>query len=177
MTKIAVFVGSLSEASINKQLARQITERAPQGTEFILADLNLPLFNYELESDLPQKVKDLKELVESSDGVLFITPEYNRGYTAIIKNAIDWASRPYGANSFKDKPVAITGASISSLGTSQAQQQLRNVAIKLETKLMTYPELYVDASRFFTEDGKVSDGAEGLLQGFIDALVAHVDAS
>ena len=174
MTKIAVLVGSLSQASINKKLAEQIAERAPEGVELVMADMDLPLFNYELEADLPEKVRQLKSLVESADGVLFITPEYNRGYTAIIKNAIDWASRPYGTNSFHGKPAAITGASSSSLGTAQAQQQLRNVVIKLETTLMTYPEMYIDASRVFTEEGALTEGAEDIIQGFIDAVVAHV---
>ena len=174
MTKIAVLVGSLSQASINKKLANELASLAPEGVEFVMADMNLPLFDYELEGEYPAKAQELKDLVASSDGVLLVTPEYNRGFTAVIKNAVDWVSRPYGTNAFHNKPLAITGASSSSLGTSQAQQQLRNVALKLEVALMSHPELYVDASRVFGEDGEVVEGAKGMLQGFVDGLVAHV---
>lgn len=174
MTKIAVLVGSLSEASINKNLANRLAALAPEGVEFAFADLDLPLFNYELEGDFPAKAQELKDLVESADGVLFVTPEYNRSFSGVLKNAIDWASRPWGSNSFDGKPAGIIGASPSPLGTTQAQQQLRNVAVYLGTKLLGQPELYVDATRAFNEDGSIAEGAQGLFQGYVDTLVAHV---
>ena len=174
MTKIAVLVGSLSKASINQKLAKNLAALAPEGVAFEFANLNLPLFDYELEGEFPADAQALKTLIESADGVLFVTPEYNRGYSGILKNAIDWASRPWGTNSFDGKPAGIIGASVSPLGTTQAQQQLRNVALFLNTKLLGQPELYVDASRAFNEDGTTAEGAQDMFQGYVDALVAHV---
>lgn len=175
MTKIAVLVGSLSEASINKKLARGVEALLPEGVEFQYADLNLPLFDYEKEADFPADATALKELVESADGVLFVTPEYNRSFPGVLKNAIDWASRPWGKNSFDGKPAAIIGASIGALGTSQAQQQLRNVAVYLNTKLLGQPEVYFDAGRGFTEDGELVEEIKPSVQGFVDAFVAHIE--
>lgn len=174
MTKIAVLVGSLSEASINKKLAKNLAELAPEGVEFVFADLHLPLFDYELESAFPTEAQNLKTLIESADGVLFVTPEYNRSFSGVLKNAIDWASRPWGTNSFDGKPAGIIGASVSPLGATQAQQQLRNVAIYLNTKLLGQPELYVDAARAFNEDGSFTDDAKDMFQGYVDTLIAHV---
>ena len=177
MTKIAVLVGSLSQASINKKLARNLEELAPEGTEFMYADLHLPLFDYELEPDFPKEAQALKDVIEQADGVLFVTPEYNRGYTGVLKNAIDWASRPNGTNSFKGKPVGIVGASGGSLGTTQAQQALRNVAVYLDTKLMGQPELYIDGPRTFDETGKVVEASKGVLTKYMAALVDHIESS
>lgn len=174
MTKIAVLVGSLSEASINKNLANKLAALLPEGVTFEFANLHLPLFNYELEGDFPAEAQELKTLVESADGVLFVTPEYNRSFSGVLKNAIDWASRPWGSNSFAGKPAGIIGASISPLGTTQAQQQLRNVAIYLGTQLLGQPEMYVDASRAFNEDGSLADGAQELFQRYVDTFVTHV---
>lgn len=174
MTKIAVLVGSLSEGSINKKLAKGVEALLPEGVEFVYADIDLPLFNYELESDFPKKPQALKDLIEGADGVLFVTPEYNRSFSGVLKNAIDWASRPYGTNSFSGKPAAIIGASASPLGTTQAQFALRNVAVHLNTKLIGQPEVYFDGTKGFNEDGTLSDGAIGAVKPFVSAFVAHV---
>lgn len=175
--KIAVLVGSLSEASINKKLAHSVENLLPEGVEFEYANLDLPLFNYELESEFPSDAKALKDLVESADGVLFVTPEYNRSFSGVLKNAIDWASRPWGENSFDGKPAAIIGASIGATGATQAQSQLRSVAVYLNTKLLGQPEVYFDAGRGFDESGQATDDAKQALQGFADAFVAHVEAA
>lgn len=175
MTKIAVLVGSLSAASINKKLAQNLESLLPEGVEFEYANLNLPLFDYEKEAEFPADAKALKSLVESADGVLFVTPEYNRSFSGVLKNAIDWASRPWGTNSFDGKPASIIGASPSPLGATQAQQQLRNVALFLNTKLLAQPELYVNASATFNEDGSIAEDSVEFLQGYVDALVAHVN--
>lgn len=174
MTKIAVLVGSLSEGSVNKKLAKGIEGLLPEGVEFVYGDINLPLFDYELEADFPSKPQALKDLIEGADGVLFVTPEYNRSFSGVLKNAIDWASRPYGANSFNNKPAAIIGASASPLGTTQAQAALRNTAIHLNTKLIGQPEVYFDAGRGLGEDGALTDDAKGTIQPFVDAFVEHV---
>ncbi|MFZ2126262.1 MAG: NAD(P)H-dependent oxidoreductase [Candidatus Microsaccharimonas sp.] len=173
MTKIAVLVGSLRADSINQRLAKEVEALLPEGTTFAYADLNLPLYNQDLEADYPAEAKALKELVESADGVLFVTPEHNRSFPAALKNAIDWASRPWGTNSFDGKPAAIIGAS-NSLATTQAQQQLRNVALYLNTHLLGQPEMYIDVLRVHDEEGKLTPEATELYQKFIAAFTAHI---
>jgi len=149
MTKIAVLIGSLREASVNKKLAKTLESLAPNGTVFSYADLNLPLYNQELEADFPSSVQNLKDLIETADGVLIISPEYNRSFSGVLKNAIDWASRPWGNNSFKGKPAGIIGVSPGQTGTAQAQAHLRNVMQSLDTNLLALPELYISTGRVF----------------------------
>ena len=175
MTKIAVLVGSLSDASINRKLAKNLEELAPEGVEFVYTDLDLPLFDYELEVEFPKKAQELKDVIEQSDGVLLLTPEYNRSFSGVLKNAIDWASRPYGKNAFSGKVAAIAGASMGALGTTQAQSQLRSVMVYLNTKLVGQPELYVDASKDFDEQGKATDKARESFKTFIDNFVAKIE--
>jgi len=177
MTKIAVLVGSLRNGSINKMLAKNLESLAPSGTEFIYLDINLPLFNQELEANLPNEVKNLKNTIESADGVLIVTPEYNRGFPGVLKNAIDWASRPWGYNSFKGKPVCITGLSEGPTGTAQAQAQLRNIMIYLDTKLMGQPELYANFSHIFDENNNIIDSTKDHLISYINAVVTHIESN
>ncbi|MFT8704671.1 NADPH-dependent FMN reductase [Bifidobacterium aquikefiricola] len=175
MTRIAVLVGSLREDSFNKQLAKAIETLAPGDATFETADLNLPLFSQDLEADFPAKAKELKDLIERSDGVLFVTPEYNRSFSGVLKNGIDWASRPWGQNSFNGKPVAIVGASLGALGTTQAQAALRNVLVYLNTEIMGQPEVYFNATTGLNQDGSVADDAKGFLTDFANAFVAFVE--
>ncbi|MFT8639651.1 NADPH-dependent FMN reductase [Bifidobacterium sp.] len=175
MTSIAVLVGSLRRDSFNKSLADNIEKLAPAGVTFETADLNLPLFNQDLEADFPADAKALKDLIERSDGVLFVTPEYNRSFSGVLKNGIDWASRPWGQNSFNGKPAAIVGASLGALGTTQAQAALRNVLIYLNTEIMGQPEVYFNATTGLKEDGSVADDAKGFLTDFVNAFVAFID--
>lgn len=175
MTKIAVFVGSLRSESINKSLAENIERLSPEGVEFDYIDMNLPLYNQDLDGDLPSSVAEMKQKVEAADGVLFVTPEYNRSFSGVIKNAIDWASRPWGESSFSGKPAAIVGASMGALGTTQAQQALRNVALFLDMRLMGQPELYFNAVTGLDENGKVVEGSEDFLRRFAEAFAKHVE--
>jgi chromate reductase len=175
MTKIIVIIGSLRTYSINKILAKNLESLAPMGTEFVYANINLPLFNQDLESNFPAEVINFKNQIESSDGVLIVTPEYNRSFPGVLKNAIDWASRPFGRNSFQGKPTGIIGASQSQTGTAQAQAQLRNVMIYLNTKLLCQPELYISTSQTFDENGQVLDTSKEFLQKYIDALITHIN--
>lgn len=158
MTKIAVFVGSLRKESFNKKLAKALEREAPEGVEFDYVDLNLPLFNQDLEAQYPAEAQKVKDAVEAADGVLFLTPEYNRSVPAALKNAIDWASRPWGTNSFAGKPAGVVGASISPLGTAVAQSDLHHVLLYLDMKVLGQPELYVaNAHDVFGEEGNVSE--------------------
>jgi chromate reductase len=175
--KIAVLIGSLQAESINRVLAKNLKALAPEDVEFIYLDIDLPPFNQGLEDKLPVKVSALKTAIETADGVLVVTPEYNRSIPGVLKNAIDWASRPYGSNSFNEKPTGIIGASFGSTGTAQAQAQLRNVFIYLNTKLMGQPELYISAERTFDEAGSVKEDSKEFLQDYIDAFIKHVEAS
>lgn len=177
MTKIAVFVGSLQEGSLNKKLASNLEKMAPAGMEFEYVDIgSLPLYNQDLEGNFPAEAKKAKEQVEAADGVLFVTPEYNRSIPGVLKNAIDWASRPWGSNSFDRKPVGIVGATIGPVGTAVAQSDLRHIAGYLNTKLMGQPELYLPtATDKFDADGNIADGSRDLLQTYIDAFAQWVE--
>ncbi|MDF7641323.1 NAD(P)H-dependent oxidoreductase [Bifidobacterium sp. ESL0784] len=177
MTKIAVFVGSLRKDSFNKSLAKNIERLSPEGVEFDYIDMDLPLYNQDLDGDMPAKVVTMKQQIEAADGVLFVTPEYNRSFTGVIKNAIDWGSRPWGQSSFTGKPAAIVGASMGALGATQAQQALRNVALFLDMKLMGQPELYFNAATGLDENGQVVEASEDFLRGFAEAFAKHVEAN
>lgn len=158
MTTIAVFVGSLQENSHNKKLAKTLETLAPEGMKFNYIDLNLPLFNQDLEADYPKQAQAVKTAVESADGVLFVTPEYNRSVPGVLKNAIDWASRPYGANSFAGKPAGVVGASIGPVGSAVAQSDIRHTAAFLDMKMLGQPEVYVaNATDLFNEEGTLID--------------------
>ena len=125
---VGYFVGSLSKASINRKLARALMQLAPQQlqmTEISFADL--PLYNYDYDRDYPPAGKALKAAIAAVDAVLFVTPEYNRSIPGGLKNAIDWASRPDGQNSFTRKPSAVIGTSPGKIGTAVGQQHLRSI--------------------------------------------------
>ena len=173
MTRIVVIVGSLRAASINKKYAQQLEALVPEGVVFDYANLNMPLFNEELEAHFPTEAQALKDQLADADGVLFVTPEYNRSFPGVLKNAIDWASRPWGTNSFDGKPVAIVGVS-GSLATTQAQQQLRNVLVYLNTKLLGQPEMYINKTTTFTESGELTDDAKAFANSFLSVFLKHV---
>lgn len=171
MTKIAVFVGSLREDSLNKKLAKNLESLAPKGVEFDYIDLNLPLFNQDMETNYPPEAQKMKDQIESADGVLFVTPEYNRSVPGVLKNAIDWASRPWGTNSFAHKPTGIVGASISQIGTAVAQSHLRGICGFLNVKFMSQPEMYVaNATDKFDENGALVGETRDFAEKYIAML-------
>lgn len=172
--KIALIVGSLSQGSLNKKLAQALAEAMPDEVTITFPSIRMPLFDYETEGDFPAEATAFKREIEAADGLVFVTPEYNRSFPGVLKNAIDWASRPHGENSFTGKPAAIIGASVSPLGTTQSQQQLRNVALYLGTKLMGQPEVYSFFSRDFEEDGTPTAHMAEKLEEFANAFLAHV---
>jgi len=144
MHRISVIVGSLRKDSINLKLAKALGKLSPGKFDFKIVELNdVPMYNEDLWENPPEAVLKLKKDVELSDAVLFVTPEYNRSFSPVIKNAIDWGTRPYGQNSWKDKPAAIAGASPGAIGTAAAQVQLRAILPVLAMPVMSQPELYL----------------------------------
>jgi chromate reductase len=157
--KVGYFVGSLSSTSINRTLSKALIRLAPPELEFSEIPIgNLPLYSPDFDSDYPPEPRALKEAIASSDAVLFVTPEYNRSIPGALKNAIDWASRPWGQNSFNHMPAAVIGASPGQIGTALAQQSLRGVLSFCNARQMTAPEAYLTfRPEVFGEDGEVSD--------------------
>jgi chromate reductase len=157
--KVGYIVGSLATASINRKLAKALIRLAPPDLEFVEIPIkDLPLYSYDYDADFPAEGRALKDALASVDAVLFVTPEYNRSIPGGLKNAIDWASRPYGQNSFAEKPSAVIGASPGKLGTALAQQSLRPVLGYCNSPQMTTPEAYMNlAPGVVTDDGEVTD--------------------
>jgi chromate reductase len=168
--KVGYFVGSLATASINRLLARALVRLAPpelQLSEIPIKDL--PLYSYDFDANFPPPAKALKEAIAAADAVLFVTPEYNRSIPGGLKNAIDWASRPYGKNSFTRKPSAVIGTSPGAIGTAIAQQQLRSVLGFCNSPQMNAPEAYIQFPKgLILEDGKVTvESTENFLRNYM----------
>jgi chromate reductase, NAD(P)H dehydrogenase (quinone) len=155
---VGYFVGSLAKASINRKLAVALTRLAP--AELHLREIpigNLPLYSYDYDLDYPPAGKALKDALGSVDAVLFVTPEYNRSIPGALKNAIDWASRPWGTNSFVRKPSAIIGTSTGKIGTAVGQQHLRSILAFCNSPLMNAIEAYIQFTPgLITDDGQVT---------------------
>ena len=157
--KILGFAGSLRAGSYNKALLRAATELLPDNTTLEIFDLDgIPPFNQDLEMDMPAKVKEFKSKIREADAILIATPEYNYSIPGVLKNAIDFASRPYGDNPFNDKPVAIMSASIGMLGGARAQYHLRQTFIFLNMYPTNGPEVIVNfAQNKFDSNGRLTD--------------------
>jgi len=157
--RVGYFVGSLAKGSINRKLARALVRLAPQElamTEIPFADL--PLYSYDYDNDFPPAARTFKEAVANAEALLFVTPEYNRSIPGGLKNAIDWASRPYGQNSFTRKPSTVIGTSPGKIGTAIAQQNLRSVLGFCNSPQMNAPEAYIQFTPgLITDDGEVTD--------------------
>lgn len=158
MTKIAVLVGSLQEKSFNKMLARNLEKVKPEGMEFQHIDLNLPLYNQDLEAAYPVEVQKQKDIIMKADGVLVVTPEYNRSLPGVLKNAMDWISRPYGQNAFAGKPAGVVGAGLHHVSNAIAQADFRHIAAFLDMQVMNHPEVHINsAAERFDAAGTMSD--------------------
>ncbi|SAI59578.1 chromate reductase [Bordetella ansorpii] len=175
-TKIAVLVGSLRSGSINLRLARAMEKLAPEDVSVEFADLNLPLFNQDLENDLPAAVAKLKTLISQSQGVLFVTPEHNRSIPAALKNAVDWGTRPWGQNVWMGKAGGIVGTSPSAAGSAMAQQHLRNVLAAEGVNVLTTPEVFLQMKEGLIDDQFqiTNEDTRKFLQGWMDRYVAWV---
>ena len=156
---ILAFAGSLRKMSYNRALLRAAFESAPEDLKMEIFELDgIPSYNQDIESPLPEKVKEFKEKIKKADAILIVTPEYNYSMPGVLKNAIDWGSRPYGDNSFEDKPVAIMSASTGMLGGARAQYHLRQSLVFLNMHPVNRPEVFVTlAAQKFDANGKLSD--------------------
>ena len=175
--RVGYFVGSLSSTSINRILARALIGLAPDDLEFTELPIgNLPLYSPDFDSDYPPEAQALKAAIAASDAVLFVTPEYNRSIPGALKNAIDWASRPWGQNSFDHMPAAVIGASIGQIGTAVAQQSLRAVLSFCNARQMTSPEVYIHFTpEVFTDDGEVTnESTKEFLRNYLAEYHDHV---
>ncbi|QIG39005.1 NAD(P)H-dependent oxidoreductase [Microbacterium sp. 4R-513] len=175
--RVGYFVGSLSSTSINRKLSKALIKLAPDDLEFTeIAIGDLPLYSPDFDQDYPAEARALKDAIRESDAVLFVTPEYNRSIPGALKNAIDWASRPYGHNSFDHIPAAVIGASVGSLGTALAQQSLRAVLSFCNARQMTAPEAYVQFNADdYDDDGTVrNESTQDFLRGFMAEFREHI---
>ena len=166
--------GSLRKQSFNRSLLRAAQELTPEGARIDIAELDgLPGFNQDDEANPPAKVTELKQRIRSADAVLFVTPEYNYSVPGVLKNAIDWASRPYGDSAWKGKPVAVMGASVGTIGTARAQYHLRQMFVFLNMYAVNQPEVMVsNAHKYFDEAGKLTDEtAKKLIRQLLGELV------
>ncbi len=170
--QVGYFVGSLSSTSINRVLSRALIRLAPNDLEFTEIPIgNLPLYSPDYDADFPAEATALKDAVAQADAILFVTPEYNRSIPGALKNAIDWASRPWGRNSFDHIPAAVIGASVGQIGTAMGQQSLRGVLSFCNARQMTSPEAYIQYSpEVFLDDGEVTDGST---REFLSAYMAE----
>jgi chromate reductase len=153
------FAGSLRKNSFNKSVLRGAVELCPENAKIEVFDLEgIPPFNQDLENQPPEKVRNFKEKIRAADAILIATPEYNYSIPGVLKNAIDWASRPYQDNAFEDKPVAVMSASTGMLGGSRAQYHLRQAFVFLSMYPINYPEVIVSfAPEKIDKNGRLTD--------------------
>ena len=174
--KIAILVGSLRKDSFNRKVAQSLCALAGERLNCDIVDIgNLPLYNQESDDDPPPEYVAFRDEVSRADGVLFVTPEYNRGMPGVLKNAIDVGSRPYGKSVFNQKPAAIVSASPGSLGGALANHQVRQSCVFLNMPVMQHPEAYLGRVNddSFDEDGCLKDGplkdlVKNLAEAFAD---------
>lgn len=174
--KIAVVVGSLRKDSINRKLATAIVKLAP--TEFSFEQIeigDLPLYNQDDDANPADSVKRLKSKILAAQGLLFLTPEYNRSIPGVLKNALDHASRPYGQSVWAGKPAGILGASVGANGTAMAQQHLRNILAYLDVPTLGQPEAFIHVKEgFFDGAGNIGPESEPFLQRWVNQYVAWI---
>jgi len=174
--QIAVVVGSLRRDSFNRKLANAIVKLAPPEFSFKQVQIgDLPLYNQDDDANQAESVKRLKAEIAAAQGVLFVTAEYNRSIPGVLKNAIDHASRPYGQSAWAGKPAGVLGVSIGAIGTSMAQQHLRNVLAYLDVPTLGQPEAFIHAKDgLFDNAGNIGADSRQFLQVWMDRYVAWV---
>ncbi|MFL6717174.1 MAG: NADPH-dependent FMN reductase [Burkholderiaceae bacterium] len=175
--EIAVVVGSLRKDSINRRLANALATLAPPEFAFTQVEIgDLPLYNQDDDASQAESVQRLKTQIQAAQGVLFVTPEYNRSVPGVLKNAIDHASRPYGKSAWAGKPGGVIGISIGAIGTATAQQHLRNILAYLDVPTLGQPEAFIQLKDGLFDDagGFANPDTKKFLQGWMDRYVAWV---
>jgi chromate reductase len=175
---VGYIVGSLSSTSINRILAKALIHLAPNDLTFIEIPIrDLPLYSQDYDANYPPEGRALKEAIAAVDAILFVSPEFNRSIPGALKNAIDWASRPWGQNSFDHLPAAVIGASPGAIGTAVGQQSLRAVLSFVNARQMTAPEAYITFKpEIYGADGSVSDESTAqFLRAFIREFRDHIE--
>jgi chromate reductase len=174
--KIAVLVGSLRRESFNRRLAHAMAVLAPP--DFVLEQVqinDLPLYNQDDDAHQATSVLRVKAEIQKAQGLLFITPEYNRSIPGVLKNAIDNASRPYGQSAWAGKPAGVLGVSVGAIGTALAQQHLRNILAYLDVPTLGQPEAFMQAKDdLFASDGTIGEASKKFLQDWMDHYVAWI---
>lgn len=176
--KVGYIIGSLSKDSINRILSQCLIAVAPDDLELTEIPIgDLPLYNRDLDEDYPPAATALKEAIAASEAILFITPEYNRSIPGALKNAIDWASRPWGQNSFDHLPAGVIGASVGAIGTAVGQQSLRACLSFCNARQMTAPEAYIHFDpEVYLASGEVTDeSSKEFLRTYMQEFRDHVE--
>ncbi len=176
--QVGYFIGSLSSTSINRELSKALIRLAPKELQFTEIRIrDLPLYSPDYDADFPAEAIALKAAIGASDAILFVTPEYNRSIPGGLKNALDWASRPAGQNSFAQIPAAVIGASAGQIGTAMAQQSLRGVLSFCNARQMTAPEAYIRYSpEIFPGDGEVTDAStRSFLARYMEEFLIYIE--
>lgn len=175
--KIAVIVGSLRKESFNRKMANNLIKLAPEDLKLELVEISqLPMYNQDLDENPPKEWVEFKKQIQSFDGVIFVTPEYNRSIPGVLKNALDLASRPYGKSAWDKKPAAVMSVSPGATGGFGANQHLRQCLVFLNMPAMQQPEAYIgNASKMFGESGEISESSTKefvtkFLQGYSEFL-------
>ncbi|MEX0728377.1 MAG: NAD(P)H-dependent oxidoreductase [Planctomycetaceae bacterium] len=175
-SRIAVVVGSLRKESFNQKLANGLIKLAPPEFSFQQSQIgDLPLYNQDDDDHQAEAVKRLKAEISAAQGVLFVTPEYNRSIPGVLKNALDNASRPYGQSAWAGKPAGVIGASVGSIGTALAQQHLRNILAYLDMPAMGQPEAFIHVrDGLFDDQGNIGEASKKFVQKWMDGYVAWI---
>ena len=174
--QITVLVGSLRHDSFNRKLAGAMAKLAPSDFSFKQVQIDdLPPYNQDDDAKQADSVIRLKSEIKMAQGLLFVTPEYNRSIPGVLKNAIDHASRPYGQSAWSGKPAGVLGVSVGAIGTAVAQQHLRNILAYLDVPTLGQPEAFIQAKDdLFDHDGQIGAGSKKFLQAWMDQYVAWV---
>ncbi len=174
---ILVIYGSIRKLSINAALARSLKALAPEGMNIELIGVgHLPLYDQDMEAEFPAIVTEFKDKIKAADGIIVVTPEYNRSMSGVLKNALDWTGRPYTDNAWPGKPTGVIGASSGNIGTALAQYDVKKVLTYYNTHVLGQPEFYLNGTGKFDADMNLTDEAtKEHVQKYLAAFKAHVE--
>ncbi|MCE3238828.1 MAG: NADPH-dependent reductase protein [Gammaproteobacteria bacterium] len=178
MLQVAVIVGSLRKDSFNRKLAYALDKLKHPKLQFSYSKIDtIPLYNQDLDNNLPVSVVKLKQDVADADAVLFVTPEYNRSIPGVLKNVIDWGTRPYGKNVWARKPIAIVGTSPGAIGTAVAQSHLRSIMVSLDAIVIGQPEIYLVYKEGMIDENfiVIEENTRNFLQKFLDQFSTRIE--